>query len=141
MKEHEHNESGESHIDEETEYDDEGHPMPKKKRSSSPKMQFSEKGKRMAAAMAEVLLMNYFFPHLHRKFKQQAAYKQLFMADMQFNLSNGKVGFSSPQLKYYSLIVSPAPGVYLCSAKPCLSTPSTRRGTKGRSLTRKALKN
>ena len=38
MKEHEHDESGDSHIDEETEYDEEGHPLPKKKRSDSPKM-------------------------------------------------------------------------------------------------------
>ena len=116
MKESKEDDPHSSSIDEETEYDEDGAPIPKKKRSDSPKMKFSEKGKRMAAAMAEVLLMNYFFPHLHRKFKQQAAYKQLFMADMRFNLSNGKVGFSSPQLRYYSLIVS-ATILTLCRGK------------------------
>lgn len=62
----------------------------------------------MAAVLCEYLLLKYFFPKLPtgaKSRKEISAIKQLFMLDMQFNLTNGKMPkksttvFLDPQAK------------------------------------------
>jgi hypothetical protein len=49
----------------------------------------SAKGQRMAKAVAEYILLRYFFPSIKDRKKQRAISAQ-FILDMQFNLCNGK---------------------------------------------------
>ena len=44
----------------------------------------------MAARIAEFVMMRYYFPDMKDR-KRQAYFKQLFMSDMCYNLSNGIV--------------------------------------------------
>ena len=65
----------------------------------------SEKGKRMAASVAEFLLMRYFFPGVKDKKKQQKA-KDDFMIDMKFDLSKGSITKTTTKLGNRKLLVS-----------------------------------
>ena len=66
---------------------------------------FSEKGKKMAASLGEIVLMKFFFPELRDR-KRQQIMKNLFMLDMQFNLSNGRVIPASKRLMQSNYRVS-----------------------------------
>jgi exonuclease III len=57
----------------------------------------SEKGRRMAASIAEFLLMRYFFPGMKDRKKQQKA-KEDFMVDMKFDLSRGSIQKTTTKL-------------------------------------------
>jgi hypothetical protein len=59
----------------------------------------------MAASLAEYLLMHYFFPDAKDRKKQQQL-KSLFLLDMQFNLSTGKVARSTDKLRSRKYLVS-----------------------------------
>lgn len=63
-----------------------------------PVVQFTERGRRMAAAIAEYVLMRYFFPGIKDR-KKTAIFKQAFLSDMQFNLSTGKVEKACKRLR------------------------------------------
>lgn len=52
--------------------------------------ELTEKGKRMAASLAEYVMMRYFFPEIKDR-RKQAVNRQNFMVDMQFNLCKGTV--------------------------------------------------
>lgn len=65
---------------------------------------FTEKGKKMAANLAEVILMRHFFANKGEKAepkdrKKWANHRQQFMLDMQFNLGTGKVIPGNARLK------------------------------------------
>lgn len=59
---------------------------------------FSDKGKRMAASLAEYILMRYFFPGVDRK--KQQKHKDFYLEDMEFNLANGQVKRATEKLKH-----------------------------------------
>jgi hypothetical protein len=50
----------------------------------------SQKGQRMAKAIAEYIFMRYFFPEIPDK-KRQNAIKNAFLSDMQYDLTTGLV--------------------------------------------------
>lgn len=67
-------------------------------REEEDEFKFSEKGKRMAASLAEYILMRYFFPGVDRK--KQQKHKDFYMEDMEFNLANGQVKRATEKLKH-----------------------------------------
>lgn len=72
------------------------------------------KGARMATCLAEAILMNYFFPDVKDR-KRQQVLKSQFMNDMQFNLGNGKVTRAAKKLlnrKYLVSTTNPLPNAF-----------------------------
>ena len=76
-----------------------------KKQQEEKGHKLSAKGKRMAASVAEFLLMRYFFPDVKDKKKQQKA-KEDFMIDMNFDLSKGLITKTTTKLGNRKLLVS-----------------------------------
>jgi hypothetical protein len=60
----------------------------------------------MGASLVRYLMMNYFFPDLKKDRKKQNLLKNLFLLDMQFNLSTGKVTQSTKKLNNKKYVVS-----------------------------------
>ena len=62
------------------------------------KHKFSEKGKRMAATIAEYIMMRYFFPDLKDR-RILTKKKQMYIADMQFSMQTGQVERATKKMK------------------------------------------
>ena len=62
------------------------------------KHKFSEKGKRMAAVIAEYIMMRYFFPEIRDR-RILTKKKQMYVADMQFSMQTGQVEKATKKFK------------------------------------------
>lgn len=82
-------------MDDETAY--EGLKLAKQPTTSVGYKARTERGKRMAASIAEYILMRYFFPEIYDR-KKLARYQDDFVRDMNFSLKTGLVTSATKKL-------------------------------------------